>query len=392
MVPMGRQGSIDDEEVLVKHRTFAAAMGLLTALLIPSGPSLAASSDPTGFWTKQEASDYPAKMEIRKCGKRQLCAKIIWLQVSTDSKGKALHDVRNEDPSMRDRPILGLPIFNGLSPAGPGAWTGDIYNPEDGHVYSDIKLTLVSHSEIVIRGCKAWFLCGEKIWTRTSAPPAAPTAEPELQEVKAPGTPTPEPPMVEAAAEGPSPHPALIAADPPSPPMPTPKPNHPAAPSAPETPMREAKTGVDTAATESLPGSHGAAPSDEAKPTLPSPWQHAAVGYDVLLTAAHPQSTPFSSESVSSIFVFIPRVASAAAAASDTATDASPEPQIDAPAAVPLPAPKPAKPKAPPRPLQASASADPPAAPAAVPAVKPKPKPKPVVKQPEDDLPWLQHP
>jgi uncharacterized protein (DUF2147 family) len=389
MVPMGRQGSIDDEEVLVKHRTFAAAMGLLTALLIPGSPA-AASSDPTGFWTKQEASDYPAKMEIRKCGKGQLCAKIIWLQVTTDSRGKVLHDVRNEDPSMRDRPILGLPIFNGLSPEGPGVWTGDIYNPEDGHVYSDIKLTVVSHSEIVIRGCKAWLLCGEKIWTRTSAPPAPPATEPELQEAKAPVTPTAKPPMVEAAAEGTAPHPALIAADPPSPPMPTPKPSHTAVPNAPETPTREASAGGDMAATESLPRSRSAAPADEAEPALPSPWQHAAVGYDVLLTSAHPQATPFSSDSVSSIFVFIPHVASAAAA-SDTATDASPEPQMDAPVAVPLLAPKPVKPKATPRPLQATADADPPA-PAVVPAARPKPKPKPVVKQPEDDLPWLQHP
>jgi uncharacterized protein (DUF2147 family) len=371
----------------VKHRTFAAAIGLLTALLMPGGPSVAASADPTGYWTKQEASDYPAKMEIRKCGKGQLCAKIAWLQVPTDSRGKILHDVRNEDPSMRDRPILNLPIFNGLSPAGPGVWTGDIYNPEDGHIYTDIKLTLVSRSEIVIRGCKAWLLCGEKIWTRTSAPPAPPAAE--QQEVKAPAMPTPKPPMIEAAAEATEPpQAALAAADPPSPPMPTPKPSQAAAPIAPETPTREANAGADTAATESLPGSRGAAPADEAKPTLPSPWQHAAVGYDVLLTAAHPQSTPFSSDSVSSIFVFIPQVASAAAA-SDTVNDAGPEPQIEAPAAVPLPAAKPAKPKAPPRPLEASASADPPAA---IAAVKPKLKPKPVVKQADDDLPWLQHP
>ncbi|MGZ3318690.1 MAG: DUF2147 domain-containing protein, partial [Isosphaeraceae bacterium] len=369
----------------MKHRTFAAAMGLLTALLIPGGPSVAASADPTGFWTKQEASDYPAKMEIRKCGKGQLCAKIAWLQVPTDSKGKLLHDVRNEDPSMRDRPILNLPIFNGLSPAGPGVWTGDIYNPEDGHIYTDIKLTVVSRSQIVIRGCKAWLLCGEKIWTRTSAPPAAPTAEPEQQEAKAQETPAPKRPMVEAAAEETAPpHAALIAADPPSPPKPTPKPNHSAAPTAPETPTREANAGADTAATESLPGSRGAAPAGEAKPPLPSPWQHADVGYDVLLTAAHPQSTPFSSESVSSIFVFIPQVTSAAAA-SDAVTDAGPESQTDAPASVPLPAPKPTKPRVTPRPLQATATADPLAVPAALPTVKPKP----VVKQPEDDLPWL---
>ena len=245
MVPMGRQGSIDDEEVLVKHHTFAAAMGLLTALLIPGGPSVAASSDPTGFWTKQEASDYPAKMEIRKCGKGQLCAKIIWLQVSTDSKGKILHDVRNEDPSMRDRPILNLPIFNGLSPAGPGVWTGDIYNPEDGHIYTRHQ----AHPRLAqpdrdprLQGVA--LMRREDLDADLGAAEPCPR-EPEQQEAKAQETPTPKPPMVEAAAEGTAARrsAALVAADPPSPPMPTPKPNHSAAPTAPgdvrrERPMR----------------------------------------------------------------------------------------------------------------------------------------------------------
>ena len=58
-----------------------------------------------------------SKIQVFRCGagKSQLCAKIIWLKDPIDSKGKALHDIRNEDPSMRDRPIVGLTIFAGLS-------------------------------------------------------------------------------------------------------------------------------------------------------------------------------------------------------------------------------------------------------------------------------------
>ena len=67
---------------------------------------------------------------------------------------------------MRGRPIVGLPIFTGLAPSAPSTWTGKIYNPEDGHTYT-ATLTVLSRKEILLRGCKAWLLCGEKQWLRT---------------------------------------------------------------------------------------------------------------------------------------------------------------------------------------------------------------------------------
>ena len=99
----------------MRHHAFAAAMGLVTAaMLAPCSQSQAATADPTGYWYKPDA-ERESKIQVFKCGsgKSQLCAKIIWLKDPTDSKGKALHDIRNEDPSMRDRPIVGLTIFAG---------------------------------------------------------------------------------------------------------------------------------------------------------------------------------------------------------------------------------------------------------------------------------------
>ncbi len=86
----------------------------------------AASADPTGIWRKAEQGERPGKIELFRCGsgKRYLCAKIVWLQDPNDSKGRPLHDVRNENPSMRDRPILGLPIINGLAPSAPQCLEG----------------------------------------------------------------------------------------------------------------------------------------------------------------------------------------------------------------------------------------------------------------------------
>ena len=104
-----------------------------------------------------------SKIHVFKCGskKTNLCAKIAWIKEPLDSKGKPLHDVRNENPSMRGRPIMGLAIFSQLAPSAPSTWTGKIYNPEDGHTYS-ATLTVVSRKQILLKGCKAWLLCGER--------------------------------------------------------------------------------------------------------------------------------------------------------------------------------------------------------------------------------------
>ena len=187
----------------MRHHAFAAAMGLVTAaMIVPCSQSHAATADPTGYWYKPDA-ERESKIQVFKCGsgKSQLCAKIIWLKDPTDSKGKALHDIRNEDPSMRDRPIVGLTIFAGLMPSAPATWTGKIYNPEDGHTYA-ATLTMMSRTQITLRGCKAWLLCGEKQWLRTSAPPAAvPATAPEgTQQIEASAKPDATAPAAAAAS------------------------------------------------------------------------------------------------------------------------------------------------------------------------------------------------
>jgi uncharacterized protein (DUF2147 family) len=182
----------------MRHHAFVAATGLLAAVLIASGTaSHAASADPTGYWKKPDA-EREAKILVSRCGKG-LCAKIVWLKEPNDSRGRPLHDVRNANPAQRGRAIVGLPLFAGFAPSGPNVWAGKIYNPEDGNTYS-ATLTMVSSKQIVLKGCKAWLLCGEKIWLRTSAPPA-PEPEPKEQiEASAQPEAKPAPEPVEAAA------------------------------------------------------------------------------------------------------------------------------------------------------------------------------------------------
>ena len=143
----------------MQHRLIAPVV--LTVALAAAGlSSEALAADPTGIWAKDDGS---AKMEVTKCGSG-ICSKIVWLQSPNDSRGRPLRDARNENASMRDRPIMGLPIFK-LAPAGPNVWVGPVYNPEEGRIYNDVKVTLAS-SRLVLRGCKAMLFCGEKVWTR----------------------------------------------------------------------------------------------------------------------------------------------------------------------------------------------------------------------------------
>ena len=94
----------------------------------------------------------------------------------------------------------------------PNTWVGNVYNPVEGHIYTDVKVTLVSRQQIVLRGCKTWLLCGEKTWTRSHLPtiPAGTEMPIEVKATVLPGStdkaeptsmPKPKTPVVEAFRE-----------------------------------------------------------------------------------------------------------------------------------------------------------------------------------------------
>jgi uncharacterized protein (DUF2147 family) len=340
----------------------AAVIGLLTvALLAPVSPSHAASADPTGYWKKPDA-ERESKIEVFKCGKKKtnLCAKIAWLKEPNDSKGQPLHDVRNENPSMRGRPILGLPIFTDLVPSAPSTWNGKIYNPEDGRTYT-ATLTVVSRKQILLKGCKAWLLCGERNWFRTPPPEAiAPEVSPAEGEQQIEASVTPDAPApAEAAAAEPVAVPsadeaaanASTAAPAPKEMQATVAPQLPAAPSQSE----EAEV-VPVVAPEP------AAPVTQqmASPVEPPAEINAGGGYGFLAASSDPGAkAPQSGEDVSSMMQMAKPIAA------ETAT-----PSVQPVAKTPLP-----EPKAQPKPPVATAAAKPTVVPAAKPATTATAKP-----------------
>jgi uncharacterized protein (DUF2147 family) len=242
----------------MKHRYAAATLGLALGWLGCSATAASAAS-PTGYWLKEDGA---AKLQIESCGGGSLCSHIVWLRNPNDSRGNPLHDARNENVALRSRPIIGLHIFDNLSPSGANEWKGQIYNPEDGGTYK-ATLTMVSSNQLVLKGCLAMFLCGQKTWTRTTfTPPAAPDAPKEI-EVKhdsAPDHPTDQKQQV-----------------------------------------AESKPRAITASVAALPASFGsssrsASTTDEdpnvLHPVLPPARKDATAGYGLVLTTASPDTPP----------------------------------------------------------------------------------------------------
>jgi uncharacterized protein (DUF2147 family) len=123
-------------------------------LLLAATPAFAAS--PKGDWLVEDKS---AIVRIDSCGSA-LCGTIVW----TKKEGGV--DDNNPDPAKRNRPIIGLQILLGMKPASEGRFDGDIYNPENGKIYTS-HMWLKGDDALRIEGCVLGFLCGGQDWTRT---------------------------------------------------------------------------------------------------------------------------------------------------------------------------------------------------------------------------------
>jgi uncharacterized protein (DUF2147 family) len=103
---------------------------------------------------------------VSDCGGNKLCGKVVWLNEPIDrDTGKPKTDKRNSDPAKRTRPLLGVPVVNGMAPNGDNKWSGKIYNADDGKTY-DAHVTLVSDNAMRVQGCVLGILCKSQTWTR----------------------------------------------------------------------------------------------------------------------------------------------------------------------------------------------------------------------------------
>jgi uncharacterized protein (DUF2147 family) len=145
-----------------------SAFGLAAILLLTLAlPAAAEMPSPVGEWVTEGGK---ARVRIAACPQdaQRLCGVIEWSYRPPDAEPGPLHDIKNQDPALRSRPIVGLPLLQDFAPTGPDSWgDGTIYDPEGGKTYRS-KMRLDGADRLEVSGCILFF-CRGQTWTRYAA-------------------------------------------------------------------------------------------------------------------------------------------------------------------------------------------------------------------------------
>lgn len=127
----------------------------VAVIMVPLMCGAAGAAEPVGEWQVKNGG---ARIRIDSCV-NGLWGYISWVrEPGTDSK--------NPDPAKRSRPMVGVPIVRGLKQVKPNRWQGEVYNAQNGKIYS-ASATLLNDDNLRIEGCVLGGLfCGGETWTR----------------------------------------------------------------------------------------------------------------------------------------------------------------------------------------------------------------------------------
>lgn len=134
-------------------KAILASAALVASLLMPATAS--AQSNIDGVYRD---SDGYTEITVSRCGDAR-CANIT--RIVRRKPGGFDNDQHNENPALRDRPILGLRILSNLR-WDDGAWRGRVYNPEDGKSYRAV-VRPGRNGALDVQGCVAVF-CRTVTW------------------------------------------------------------------------------------------------------------------------------------------------------------------------------------------------------------------------------------
>ena len=115
-----------------------------------------------GKWINSTAE---AHIDISKRNDKYY-GKLVWIKDPKGTEGTVKTDLKNPDPKLRKRTILGLEILKDFV-FDDGKWTdGSIYDPKSGKTYS-CTLTLKDNGELSMRGYIGISLIGRsETWKR----------------------------------------------------------------------------------------------------------------------------------------------------------------------------------------------------------------------------------
>jgi uncharacterized protein (DUF2147 family) len=137
--------------------TLLAAIGM--AALLGALPACAQDkNDVQGIWRHP---DNGSLIQIYSCDDA-ICAKIVSVTDQTRT------DIKNPDPALRKRPIVGIVIWRHAKETANLQWSGSSYNPLDGAIYYG-TLHLTSPTTLVVAGCNLSVTpCFERTWKKVA--------------------------------------------------------------------------------------------------------------------------------------------------------------------------------------------------------------------------------
>src|SRR5690349_3910380 len=140
---------------------FSLTIASLIVLLAAPPADAQGAGSPVGVWLTQ-AGD--ARVRISRCGDA-VCGVVVWLREPVNpATGQPMVDDKNPNPSLARRPMIGLPLFTDMRIAGPGKWSGHIYNADDGGTYLS-NISVSGPDTLRVEGCVG-MMCGGETWTR----------------------------------------------------------------------------------------------------------------------------------------------------------------------------------------------------------------------------------
>ncbi|MEO0881085.1 MAG: DUF2147 domain-containing protein [Pseudomonadota bacterium] len=136
----------------------------LLAVLCFAGTAGVANADPSdvaGMWLT-ESQD--AIVEIADCGDSTPCGTIVWFD---ETNAEANTDIRNPDPALQSRPIVGMEMLSGFQRRGERWRRGTIYNAENGKTYGS-GINIRDNGDLTVKGCIGP-ICQTQVWTPVAA-------------------------------------------------------------------------------------------------------------------------------------------------------------------------------------------------------------------------------
>jgi uncharacterized protein (DUF2147 family) len=144
---------------------------LLVATTAAATFALAQSAgDPVGEWLVEDGT---ARIKVVSCPQAQGQPPVLWGVIWAENQPGV--DKQNPDPTMKNRPLLGVPILINMKQTQANRWDGKIYDATRGSLF-DSNISVDRNDRLAVRGCVAGIFCGGQDWRRvtgTNTPPLA---------------------------------------------------------------------------------------------------------------------------------------------------------------------------------------------------------------------------